>query len=128
MESKKFSKPMSAQLVFDLVVSHLAIQGRRSIDEGGWCVYGEVGGLQCAVGCLLPADSLARRREGTVTRVQALGLLPSGLEPHVNMLSKLQLVHDRSPTKEDVIKDLYVIARTYNLNDRFIPLITKWEY
>ena len=45
------------QAVYNKVKEHLLMQGKKSEAEDGTCMYRGKGGLQCAIGCLIP-DSL----------------------------------------------------------------------
>jgi len=54
------------QKAFDIITKHLLKQGRRSTGPGGVCMYRGSGGLQCAVGCLIPDIMYTERLEGAL--------------------------------------------------------------
>lgn len=88
---------MEAQEVFDKVATHLLTQNAKA-KNGGSCRYLADDGKRCAVGCLLPVEVARRADElaadNTVYGVARDGLLPNELAPHVDLLSRLQGIHD----------------------------------
>lgn len=105
--------PPTAQEVFDQIVAHLRVQGKKSIlDHQGMevCAYrsldpvdGKV--LKCAVGCLIKDEEYDPLMEATnvyhILRKMAT-ISPSlreRLEHHHNLLTSMQEVHDGFPVE-----------------------------
>ena len=113
---------MNAQEIFDTVVTHLYTQGKQADDGMGGCMYRTVGGLKCAVGCLIPDDQYHPNMEGST--VDNIGLLlPSYLHPHMRLLIELQGVHDATSSWEDevvMVGSLRLIARQEGLSDKVL--------
>jgi hypothetical protein len=86
---------MTAQEIFDTVVTHLRTQKAKSID-GDFCVYRSPTGLKCAVGCLIPDDVYHVDMEGECasTMIAARSNELGHLRDHQELLDRLQLVHD----------------------------------
>lgn len=87
---------MNPQEIFDTVSAHLRSMPRRSIDDG-ICKYRAEGGLKCAVGCLITDDEYDEEMDEGVTSVSSLAdrnLLPDRLAPYLDVLERLQSVHD----------------------------------
>ena len=95
------------QRTFDKVAAHLLKQNAKSRSTTqAWatCAYRGVGGLKCAVGCLIPDDLYSPRIEGSVYALPIHVLaylieLPVDHELRVrasrmHFLSKLQMIHD----------------------------------
>ena len=95
------------QTVFDTVSSHLLAQNKRSRDKDDLgCVYRGVGGLKCAVGCLIADEHYTPKLEDVpvvAPRVEAAlwkSIDPQGLMPPeeraplIALLGKLQRIHD----------------------------------
>ena len=96
-----------AQLVFDVVATHLFTQGKQA-REGSLCQYRTKAGLKCAVGALITDESWEKlRREdfrnGSVDGI--VNLLPEAFEPTIpaamatdngmlELLKALQQLHD----------------------------------
>lgn len=55
---------MTNQEIFDKVATHLLSQGKRSALGGVGCAYRGDGGLQCAIGCLIPDELYRYELEG----------------------------------------------------------------
>jgi hypothetical protein len=87
----------TAQQVFDHVVRHLALQGKRAM-KGGACRYRSPEGLSCAAGCCLRDEEYDPRMEGEsleqTSTATTPGLFPARLQPHLRLLVALQRVHD----------------------------------
>lgn len=93
-------KEVSAQEIFNKIVTHLRKQGKPAMEKPyGTCFYRTAEGLQCAVGCLIPDSVYSPKMEYTA----ASGMIPlypelSNLIPHIDLLEDMQNVHDiRSP-------------------------------
>jgi len=94
--------PIAPQQVFDAVVAHAAGMTSKSLfdpkSRSSACAYRAPDGNACFVGCLLtdreaagcdrPYDPLS------VRELYREGLLPERLNPHRDLLHKLQEVHD----------------------------------
>ena len=91
---------MNNQQVFNHVVAHLCIQGRKSFRKGQYsCAYRGDNGLKCAIGALIP-DALyntlyieRQQVENLLTR-DCLGPLFDGINPR--LLGELQDLHDKT--------------------------------
>jgi len=94
---------MNAQEIFDKVATHLIVQGERSINDhiAGGCAYRGVGGMSCAVGCLIPDKAYKQSMEGT-TAGAIIEQYPSlkWMVKHKQLLSSLQGVHDNHTPME----------------------------
>lgn len=110
---------MTRQELFDKVVTHLLKQNEVSGDEEG-CLYRGLGGLKCAVGCLIPDDAYSVDMENL--RVSDLvngNLLRQDLRlvfiEHLDLLDELQQIHDGKAveTWKGQLQDL---AKRRNLN------------
>ena len=91
---------MTEQEIFNTVCDHLMKQGRKS--KGSWqYAYRGEGGAMCAVGCLISDDEYDEGMEGDVVeQIYGRGDLPPRLEPHVNFLAELQVIHDHEAVRE----------------------------
>lgn len=88
---------MTAQEVFDKVVSHLRQQGGKSLNAGQ-CVYRAPDGKKCAVGCLIEDEEYtpAIEMKGVVS---VFNMIPS-LDARIGsgkiwLLQDLQVIHDQ---------------------------------
>jgi hypothetical protein len=89
----------SAQDGFDRVLAHLRAQGRQSLSDGikPVCVYGEWGGLQCAIGCLMEPNNPDRTSDVRFSLISFDGkrFLEGFSERYANTLgTQLQILHD----------------------------------
>lgn len=86
------------QDVFDRVAVHLVEQGQPATDDIGRCAYRGMGGMSCAVGCLIPDARYHPDIESlTADGPPVLMALPSEIRDiHgvVRVLRALQAVHD----------------------------------
>ena len=86
----------SKQEIFDFVVNHLRLQGKKPLNEHGTCAYRGENNRKCAAGCLIPDDSYSPDMEGeawgsgVATRDLSLEI------GFVNLVTDLQVVHDVS--------------------------------
>lgn len=96
---------ITAQQLFDFVAWHLLEQGapslRTVVDEADGrlgnitCAYRGQEGRMCAVGCLLRDDEYVPNMEGRSARgLKDHGKLPVRLYPHIDLLMRLQILHD----------------------------------
>lgn len=101
---------MTAQEVFDKVKKHLLTQMERSITLDR-CAYRGIGGLKCAVGCLIPDELYDPKFEGlsvwedmtsiTIRERDLLNVLVTlGLGEQLALLHDLQFVHDYYPSDQ----------------------------
>lgn len=93
------------QQVFNQVATHMLTQNQHSMLKCGGCAYRSSAGFKCAVGCLIADNEYRDDMEGTnVSGLLAqCGAFPQALThplPHVGLLSKLQMIHDRQPVGE----------------------------
>lgn len=95
--------PMTAQKIFNTVVTHLHTQGKQAMGKRGnneICLYRGRRGTSCAVGCLIPDELYSRKMEKKgVNRV--FGMFPEvkktivGKDQNkVDLLGDLQNAHD----------------------------------
>lgn len=100
---------MTEQEIFDNVVAHARKQKVRAAIEGKSettyiCKYRTEDGLKCFVGALIKDEHYLPRVEGqsitslyVVDALKASGVLENGYsERKINLLTSLQLVHDRT--------------------------------
>ena len=104
---------VTAQEIFDTVLTHLRKQGKAAKSIYGKCLYRGVGGTSCAVGCLIPDAMYDLRIEGLEVRHIMYGRFPGGRKSgaaellpivhriaahlgaeHVELLEELQSAHD----------------------------------
>lgn len=127
---------MNAQEVFDTVAVHLLDQGEpaRRNAGGTGCAYRGVGGLKCAVGCLIPDEDYDAIIEGTVTgpclfkathpstrelKMREL-LTKLDLVQHLDLLRRLQFIHD-DHDPDDWLNMLHETARKWELSSAALP-------
>lgn len=96
---------MTAQEIFDKVITHLRKQGKATNAGGGnTCFYRTRDGKSCAVGCLIPNEEYLPNMEGQ----NISGLMTNfpdtmnklGLSPHIELLKALQWAHDVYPVEQ----------------------------
>jgi hypothetical protein len=126
---------MTPQEIFDTVAKHLFTQGRRAgiqhsdyeDNDGFSCRYRAPGGTVCAVGKLIPDAAYDPTMEGLgiVGLIEAFGGgLPRWLRNNLELLDRLQMVHDQ---KDHWIDDkrmrweLSLAAQAYGLDDSLLP-------
>lgn len=92
---------MTAQEIFDKVVTHLLTQRERSVimNDDGYvsCAYKNDKGLKCAVGCLIKDEHYTGAIEGFSCEDMNVrdSLFKSGVGPYyLKMLNALQAIHD----------------------------------
>ncbi len=123
---------MNDQDIFDTVSKHLLTQGKKSVmnptGEAGDadCAYRGVGGLKCAIGCLIPDDRYHAGLEGesaTSPEVKlALGDVYNNSGPCPGFLiDLLQQCHDRYlpdqwAARLDKIADLLKLNRSCDVS------------
>ena len=88
-----------SQGLFNRVAEHLLKQNQRSLLPSGKCAYYGVGGLRCALGCLVTEGSYSPSIEGNGIGTPAVdkALQQSGVpfySPVVALLEDLQGIHD----------------------------------
>lgn len=112
------TEALSAQQVFDFVVTHLYTQGRKAIQDSQLfadfesCAYRSPDGAKCAVGCLLRDEEYKEEMEGSpVSDLHSEGWLPSRLVPHLALLTELQGVHDISFDVSELVRRLKSLQR-----------------
>lgn len=99
MSSSRDSTVISAQALYDRIARHLLGMREQSryppasYLEG--CAYRSPSGSMCAVGCAIEDSEYSPYMEGRGVRQLYLdGALPSRLVPHIELLAKLQMLHD----------------------------------
>lgn len=118
------------QLIFDIVVTHLRAQGRKSAkicregtnEESVMCLYRyeeEGRTLKCAAGVLIPDALYDRKIEGLGINTDGgeVGLLFAKLgytTEQIRLISALQRIHDLAPV-EHWEGRLYLAAHMYGL-------------
>lgn len=101
---------MDKQEVFEYVVKHLFVQGKRASNDLGVCRYLSNDGLKCAVGCLIPTeiyDPLMEQSGGVSGLLTEFGYsLPYFMWQYRGLLFSLQIIHDNSEywISEDILK------------------------
>lgn len=89
----------TAQQLFDTVVNHLRQQNSRSTNGDDACLYRDLQGRKCALGCLIPDENYLPDMESkTLSGLLRGDLLPISLRDelttHLRLLSELQNTHD----------------------------------
>lgn len=91
---------MDKQEVFEYVVKHLFVQGKRASNNQGGCKYLTDDGLKCAVGCLIPTeiyDPLMELSGNIRNLITDFGpILPKEIKRYSSLLFSLQIIHDSS--------------------------------
>lgn len=92
---------MTAQKIFDKIVTHLRTQNAVSATANGLCLYRSPDGKKCAVGCMIPDDvydpDMEHHMAGSVI---ADCRQLHDLYDHRNLLESMQLVHDNHPISQ----------------------------
>ena len=120
------------QQIFEQCAKHLIKQGEQSLSthEGcKHCKYRE-GDLKCAVGCFIPDEDYSPYMEGKDIYVMRDYFYPHIDEDRLNLLGRLQSIHDEVPTNLYVVPKwknlLLYLAKDYGLDASLIdPLATK---
>lgn len=136
---------MTLQETFDMIVKHLAQQGRRSELTGGFaygCAYRGPDNMKCAVGCLIPDElydwSLERMsvcaiyanpQQTTFNKVidYLNTLIGADQNTICAFLERMQVAHDTSHTPEELKRALKQICTNFKLDDAIVDTITSWE-
>lgn len=125
---------MTPQEIFDTVARHLFAQGKQSRDSVS-CLYRGPDGTKCAVGVLIPDATYDEDMEGWpiagLFDPDACQLdefsLPAWMGEHVNLLQRLQNVHDEPHVEAYWVDDkrmrweLSLVAQAYGLDDSILP-------
>ena len=127
---------MTPQEIFDTVAKHLFTQGKRAgiLRDGGDGFYGPVfrcryrapDGATCAVGKLLPDDAYDPKMEGAVVALLISsfgGALPSWMRENVDLLDRLQKVHDQEThwaSETRMRWELSLVAQSFGLDDSIL--------
>lgn len=109
-------KPLTMQEAFDKASNHLMKQ-LKPAKTMGHCVYRHPGGLQCAIGCLIPDELLtldinSYSIDGLLRYSEYIDYLFSNIDKR--FLQNLQQVHDYSPVDEWK-KQLRYLGKQYDL-------------
>ena len=90
----------TAQEVFDQVVTHLLTQKKKSISKiTNGCVYKSEDGLKYAAGCLMGDDEYDPMMEtNTWWNLFSGGFVKTS--KHIELINKLQKVHDSAPIRK----------------------------
>lgn len=105
------------QEAFNVMVKHLRAQGEKSLAaDSGFCRYRGVGGLKCAIGCLVEDEHFDSSMEGSfqATNFQEAMTKSGWTEVSNSLLLSMQGVHDAYLPKEWEEKFINV-AKTYDL-------------
>ena len=82
------------QEIIDQVRARLS-DGRGRAFDGDSCFYRRIDGTPCAVGCLFTdAEYTPEMEDRRVIDLNAWDMLPARLVPHLDLLTKLQRLHD----------------------------------
>lgn len=118
---------MTNQEVFDTVVRHLKVQGKRSgvykanppWPEKFYCLYRGPNNTSCAVGCLIPDDMYSPDLENRPAGAAAINWILLELDISPGLASGLQRVHDSSMSwnsNANMRSALNVVAKDYKLD------------
>lgn len=110
MKTLKYLNKMSRQAIYDKVRDHLLAQKKKSVTakDKSLCAYRGVGGLKCAAGVLIPDECYSELWEGSNAEYVFVGV------KHLNLIMRLQLVHDTVHAKSWE-KKLTEVANEFNL-------------
>lgn len=118
------------QEIFDAVVRHLAMQGKRA-RIGGKCANRTPSGLACAFGCLLDDDTAARYEPTLDIRAIAMRQAPGWVVEREWFLRSLQGTHDSSSDGRSIIARLRSVAANRYLSPaiitEFAEELGRWE-
>lgn len=123
------------QKYFDVVVTALAVQGwKQAKNIFGNCVWLDHNGCRCAIGHLLPLETISRyQREGMSETIESAlknSLLPQDLweldqaerntqdeyDVHKRFAGKMQVIHDHGETPEEMRDGFQKFGRELELN------------
>lgn len=116
---------MTPQEIFEKVVTHLFTQGRRSLNDQGWCRYRGDKGTSCAVGCLIPDEVYDVGMEGSNSICLLFRYkkeLPD-LWQNSALLNELQEVHDYNASwmsTSQMKRTLKLVAKRHCLDTEFM--------
>lgn len=99
---------MTEDQIVKQVYNHLISQGKASQTEMGFCRY-RYGTLSCAVGCLIDDDLAAkwdRRSASSIRDIVDAGLAPGWITKHVDVLTKLQRIHDEAACGDEFVSTI----------------------
>lgn len=101
------------QTQFDTVARGLLAQGKKSVEEGGICVYRGAGGTKCAIGFLIP-DALYKPELENNTVEELQEAMPEVFPYSIWFYLELRVIHDiYSPEVWEI--ELRKLARQYGL-------------
>lgn len=122
---------MTKQRVYNKTVRHLLSQRKKSMNFSGVCAYLNEDGLMCAVGCHISRKNYSVDIEGIGLTTISYGiyaedegmllqiLADSNLLEHLQLLIKLQDVHDCMPVNQ-WRKGLRAVAAEFGLSDKVL--------
>ncbi len=90
---------MTKQEIYDTVVRHLQMQGKRCVDSKNTCLYRR-GDMACAAGALIPQALYYPELEGcnlSGDKQKALFKKLGFTDKQMELLSELQVAHDHEP-------------------------------
>lgn len=109
---------MTNQETFDIVVTALRAQGRKSVDAHGGCMYRGPNGLKCAAGHLIPDSLYSPEMEHKIASNHTKMLIELGHDPW--FVNALQAAHDNAESDDFVNRFLArarLLALKYGLSD-----------
>jgi len=111
---------------FEKVANHLLTQNSRSVDALDTCLYRDVKGKRCAIGCLIEDIQYTEELEGkTVTNNLVVDALNASnfntTDAEIGFYSSLQQIHDGTLI-ENWRRNLILIGRKYKLDCSFLEL------
>jgi hypothetical protein len=116
---------MNRQEAFDTVVEHLFKQGRRSVNDKGFCSYRGNNGTMCAVGVLIPDElyNPAMDVDGQdIETVCKNFKVPAVVKNNLPLMGSLQSAHDGAIMYSgedfdnyDLYERLLYVAQEYKL-------------
>lgn len=126
--------PVTEQQAFEAISFHLFRQGRPAYQDET-CVYrghGDLAGLKCAGGALIPnslyrdwMDAEPTPFDGVMYTLSVSDELWKSLNPLVELICKLQSIHDRDSNRTDLWMEylperLQGVGLNYGLNVEFL--------
>lgn len=115
------TKASTAQEIFNAVAQHLKRQGKQAVSANGVCQYRGPSGLKCAVGCLMTDDEAPGYGNGDgVDTLLKRGELPDRLRHHIQLLRRLQNIHDRCLSPDEWPMRLRLVAIEFGLDHKIV--------
>lgn len=121
---------MTKQEIFNKVAKHLLRQSKRSVNEGGQCMYRGPNNTRCAVGCLIPKSAYQPAMEGRLAAnllISFPAVVRCGLVPaNMSLVQALQDIHDEVEP-ENWRRELMALAKRRKLDPKVLEHGRPWK-